>query len=371
MEYFIPHIWWTEILFDNLIKWLAKKWYEIKILTTRFEKKLKKVEKLADNIVIYRIWKNRYDFMFKSIFLWIKLARQVDIIHTSTYTWAFPAWIISKIVWKKIVLTVHEVFRKIFYRFVSIFWIICEKYEDLLFSLSFDKYICVSNYTKNSLRLIFWLPDDKLITVYNGIDYNLWNKSNFIKVNNVKKRLNLNKYYSLLFFWRPWFEKWLNYLIKSIEVLKKEIKNIHLFAIVSRNDKKMFFYMKNLVRKLNSEDYITFLEPVEYKELGNYILSVDVVVVPSITEWFWFSAVETCALEKQLVVSNIGSLPEVVSGKINFVEPSNYKDIANKVIDFYNWKFQKINRKEFRWINNIEKTIKVYDSLLSKSNDNK
>jgi glycosyltransferase involved in cell wall biosynthesis len=94
-------------------------------------------------------------------------------------------------------------------------------------------------------------------------------------------------------------------------------------------------------------------------------------VVPSITEWFWFSAVETCALEKQLVVSNIGSLPEVVSGKINFVEPSNYKDIANKVIDFYNWKFQKINRKEFRWINNIEKTIKVYDSLLSKSNDNK
>jgi glycosyltransferase involved in cell wall biosynthesis len=73
-------------------------------------------------------------------------------------------------------------------------------------------------------------------------------------------------------------------LIKSIEVLKKEIKNIHLFAIVSRNDKKMFFYMKNLVRKLNSEDYITFLEPVEYKELGNYILSVDVVVVPSITE---------------------------------------------------------------------------------------
>ncbi len=63
--------------------------------------------------------------------------------------------------------------------------------------LSFDRYICVSNYTKNSLRLMYGISDDKLITVYNGIDYNFWNPSHIDEdhINALKKKYNLNDSY--------------------------------------------------------------------------------------------------------------------------------------------------------------------------------
>ncbi len=85
--------------------------------------------------------------------------------------------------------------------------------------------------------------------------------------------------------------------------------------------------------------------------------------VPSLVEGFGFSAAETCALWQQLVVTNVASLTEVVSGKINFVEPANERDIAQKIIDFYQWKYQSIAEKKFFWKDNIEKTLHVYQDV--------
>ena len=46
-------------------------------------------------------------------------------------------------------------------------------YEWFVFTfLKYDYYLCVSNYTKNCLRIMYDIPDYKLQTVYNGIDYN-------------------------------------------------------------------------------------------------------------------------------------------------------------------------------------------------------
>ena len=48
--------------------------------------------------------------MLASIPLGIKLAKDNDIIHTTTYNAAFPAFLIGKISRKKIIITVHEIF---------------------------------------------------------------------------------------------------------------------------------------------------------------------------------------------------------------------------------------------------------------------
>jgi hypothetical protein len=59
-------------------------------------------------------------------------------------------------------------------------------------------------------------------------------------------------------------------------------------------------------------------------------------------------------------------LIEVVSGKINFVEPSSEWDIAQKVIDFHNNKYEIIPEKRFYWKDNIEKTLLIYNEVLWK-----
>jgi hypothetical protein len=65
-----------------------------------------------------------------------------------------------------------------------------------------------------------------------------------------------------------------------------------------------------------------------------------------------------------LICANIAALTEVVYGKINFIEPGNHHDIAEKMIKFYNWEFSKISKKEFLWKNNINQTIECYKQIL-------
>jgi len=65
-----------------------------------------------------------------------------------------------------------------------------------------------------------------------------------------------------------------------------------------------------------------------------------------------------------LVVTNIASLTEVVSGKVNFVEPANECDIAQGIINFYNEKYETIADKKFYWKDNIEKTLAIYKDVI-------
>lgn len=49
---------------------------------------------------------------------------------------------------------------------------------------------------------------------------------------------------------------------------------------------------------------MVWIPGVKYAELRNYVSAVDTVIVPSLVEGFGFSAAETCALGKNLVVTS-------------------------------------------------------------------
>lgn len=70
------------------------------------------------DFTLYRTGTNRKNFLFSAIKTGIQLFRQrklddIDGIHTATYGGAIPAWILAKIFRKKILLTVHEIFGKL------------------------------------------------------------------------------------------------------------------------------------------------------------------------------------------------------------------------------------------------------------------
>lgn len=368
LDLYKPHIWWVEILFDNLISWLVKSWHEVKVLTSRYTKELEVYEKLDHWVEIYRVGHNRYDFMVYCLGKGTTLARWADIIHTTTYNSAIPASIIWKITHKKVVLTVHEIFGKLRYRFMWWKWFFYKLFESFIFKFHFDKYICVSNYTKNNLRIYFWLPDHKLVTIYNGVDYDHRDKNNFKQedIQAVRKEYHLEKNYIWLFFWRPGISKGLIYFVKALPEIIKKIPSFKAVLIVSESPNNKADDVKAFIAHHHLKDHIIWLPGVKYKELGNYILASDVVCVPSLVEWFGFSAAETCALGQQLVVTNIASLTEVVSGKINFVEPANDHDIAQKFIDFFDGKYQSITERKFLRKDNVEKTLAIYHQLLWK-----
>jgi len=370
LDLYKPHIGGVEILFENVIGWLIKEWHEIKILTSKYQKELSEYEKLDNWVEIYRVGHNRYDFMIYCLWKGVKLARWANIIHTTTYNSAIPASIIWKIAHKKVVLTVHEIFGKLRYRFMWWKGFFFKYFESLIFKFHFDKYICVSNYTKNNLRIYFWLPDYKLVTIYNGIDYLQWDKNNFKESDilvAIRKEYHLEQKYVWTFFWRPGISKGLIYFVKSLPEIIKQIPKFMAVLIVSESPNNKADDVRAFIAHHHLKDHIVWLPGVKYNKLGNYILASDLVVVPSLVEGFGFSAAETCALWQQLVVTNVASLTEVVSGKINFVEPANEHDIAQKIIDFHEWKYQTIAERKFFWEDNIKKTLDVYEEILKHS----
>jgi len=127
----------------------------------------------------FRLW-----FGIFSIFKIITFAKHCDIIHSSSYGGAIPSFIGAKILRKKCVFMVYEFMGGIWgnlklNRFVALFYQIVEK---IIANLPFDKFISISRYTRNCLRL-FGIPDNKLEIAYGGKDSEIFhNSENLLEV---------------------------------------------------------------------------------------------------------------------------------------------------------------------------------------------
>ena len=103
LEYFYPHIGGAERVFYYQTIELAKK-DKVTVVTVKTED-TKEREKI-NGVDIIRVktpdWAQRYWFMLLSLPHLFRLVPKYDVIHTTTYNAALPAWIVSKIYNKKI-----------------------------------------------------------------------------------------------------------------------------------------------------------------------------------------------------------------------------------------------------------------------------
>jgi len=109
---------------------------------------------------------------------------------------------------------------------------------------------------------------------------------------------------------------------------------------------------------------VIILNSVPFKELPYYIKVADCVVVPSLTEGFGLTAVESNTMGIPVVASNTTSLPEVISGKYMLVKPANEKAIAEGVYFISQDKFKKTKIKRFTEERSIEQYLSIYKKLL-------
>ena len=157
LDYYLPHRWGVETVFEQIISRTIASGKKVIILTSHFDPKLPTYEK-HDDLKIYRVGKWRIWFMFQALFKWAQILKnqQIDLIHTSTYWWAIPASLLAKLFGKKVLITVHEIFAQLWHQYKGWWkWWIYRIFEWLIFQLPFDAFHCVSLYTFNSLRLVY------------------------------------------------------------------------------------------------------------------------------------------------------------------------------------------------------------------------
>lgn len=319
LENFHPKIGGVETLFKNLTDELSTKGHEITILTNRTPgDDLIPREKVNDNLTVVRVpFINRYLFTFLAWIPALFLAKGKDLIHTTSYNAAIPSFLAAFLMRKKSVITFHEVWGNLWFDlpFFSKFSLrIHYWFEQIILKIPFKKFIAVSDYTKNQL-IKNGVKSHKVHRIYNGIEYE----------NKIKPSRKENLSFRFLYFGRLGISKGLDVLLEAASILDAEFE-LHL--IVPNSDQKFLRIIKGLIYKLKISDKVIFHHNLTKADLEEKIQNADTVIVPSYSEGFCFTAVETIALKTPIIASKNGALSEVVSGRHLFFDPFTAEELA-------------------------------------------
>lgn len=367
LDYYFPHKWWIENVFEHLINWLLDKWYKITLVTSHFDNSLKSEEKIW-NLTIYRIWKSRKDFFFKwfrKAYKVLKGNHNISIIHSSTYTTPISASILAHIFHKKSILTVHEIFWNM-WNTIKPWYIarIYRLYEWIMLIFPHDLYHCVSLYTLNSLRVHTNIPNKKLHLIYNWVD------NEFRDIKNVKesdctsrkRQHKLDKSFLISYYGHAGKTKWIDFLIEAIpQILKDNSDATLLFNIIpSKRSEAIINQIENIRESLKAWNRIQIFHGFNKNELRVFVSCADIIIAPSLAEWFGSVHSEVSAMWKNLITSNLAAIPEVVSWNVILMSPPSATWICNAIQKLRKWDFDKIPKKTFDWQKMVTEIEQLY-----------
>lgn len=367
-ENYHPHYGGAEVLFKNLAEGLVKKGNRVAIITTKLPGTNSFEE--INGVKVHRIncFNNRYLFSFLSIPKVLKLANKADVIQTTTFNGAPPAWLSAKLTHKPAILTIHEVWVGKWKEVTGFSWWKAAMHnllERMVYLLPFDRYICVSNATRKDL-LNHGIKPEKAITIYNGFDYDFWKPNHFSKdkVQKIRKELGLENKFVCLSWGRPGESKGFQHLLEAAPLIRKKIPRAVILLMLGSPEKYKKNYQKLKKIAKRHQEFVRIIPSVTYQKLGLMIRAADCVVVPSLAEGFGYSALETISLGTPLVASDAGSLPEVVSGKHLLFKTKDAQDLAEKVILASKRKMNNITLKRFGWEECVGGYLGTYNLLL-------
>lgn len=173
-------------------------------------------------------------------------------------------------------------------------------------------------------------------------------------------------------------ERGLEVAIKSLAILKTELPSVLLMLVgegPALND------LKELVNKLNVEDYIEFIKWPGHDKISNYMLAANVCIIPQPSNAFINSGVpnklfEYMSQEKTILVSDAKPMSRIVretnAGRI--FKSNDEIDFAKKIIELSqsNEPFGTNGRKgvesKYNWDNDSKVLLELYDSIFPEIN---
>ena len=230
-----------------------------------------------------------------------------------------------------------------------------------------DKYGAVSNSTRQ-LLLRIGKKENKVVTIYNGVDYSHFNPKKY-NGNKVRKKYSLQKNYVLLVYGRPGTSKGIEYAIAAMKEIARTIPSAKMMLMLSRDKQyaKKYGQLQRQIDSLGIRHKIVNIGTVAHAELPNYIAAADCVIVPSLTEGFGYTAAEAAAMGKLIIATDTTSLPEVVSGKHILVKPKNSHEIAAAVESVYRGGYHKTKLRKFTIEENVRSYLSLYGTLVKRA----
>ncbi|MGC9202021.1 MAG: glycosyltransferase family 4 protein [Thermoproteota archaeon] len=240
-----------------------------------------------------------------------------------------------------------------------------------------DHIISVSSFITKKFHEKFTIPYDKISTIPNGVDTNMFNPR--VNGNKVRSYYRISTTDKLIMFaGRLAYEKGLDTLIEAVSIIRKSISNIKLMLVGSADPPEMKERLATLAKEKGIGDVTVFTDFIPHDKMPYYYAAADVCALPSRAEAFGISALEAMATGKPVVASEVGGIPEVVKNGLTgkLVKPENPKELADALLELLSdeqkirkigYNARRVAENEFSWEVIAKKTEEIYRKTLDKT----
>jgi len=168
--------------------------------------------------------------------------------------------------------------------------------------------------------------EEKTVRVYSGIEPDLFRPTTRDIKNRIRKKWKLKQNDALIgIVSKLWDGKGHAVLINAFKELKKEIKNVRLLIVGEGYLYDELVRMVDMHRLKDSVQFTGF-----QADVPEIIATFDVAVLPSFFEGMGRVLLEAMAMEKPVVASRVGGIPDLVEHGINgfLVRPGNVEELT-------------------------------------------
>ncbi|BDX38470.1 glycosyl transferase [Tenuifilaceae bacterium CYCD] len=222
-----------------------------------------------------------------------------------------------------------------------------------------DRIITVSNYTRNIVITRYGIPEEKVITVHNGVDF-----SNH-------EELDLNRGVPekvVTFLGRVTFQKGPDYFVEAANKVLKRNSNVR-FVMAGSGD--MLNRMIRRVAKLGIADRFHFTGFLKGQDVNQMFALSDVYVMPSVSEPFGISPLEAMRSNVPVIISKQSGVSEVLryALKVDFWDVDALADSISGLINYQALSkfFIKHGQEEvnnLKWDNASKQVVEIYRSVI-------
>jgi glycosyltransferase involved in cell wall biosynthesis len=194
--------------------------------------------------------------------------------------------------------------------------------------------IGVSKHTSDHVVDIEKSPSSKVITIYNGIDFDRVKVSSSDFDSKVRDEFDARDKLLILTTGRLHPEKGYEYLFPAIAEIKKKTTKPFLWLIAGKGPFDQEF--RRQVTELGCDDVVRFIG--FRTDIPDLMSAADLFVLPSIAEAFGVVFAEALYLGTPIVATTTGGIPEVVTNGVDgiLVDPENSEALAECVAELIN-----------------------------------
>jgi len=296
-------------VFTNLTSDELKKNFNLHFITNGGDA----LKKLDDAGIIYTIMNFKTDKLFHfEIFRNLKWLRKyckenkINIIHSHHRYPALLAYLVSKSLGIKTILTAHDYTKRLTY-----------------LSYRSDRIVSVSYSVMNHLNKYFKISKSKVDVLYNCIKIEKNQKANG---ENIKSLLNIpSRNRLLLYTGRIIEEKGIDTLVDAFNLIIRDFEDVELVLI---GEIKL---PEKILSKVSANTKVHLLSAMG--KIDDFYKISDIVVLPSMKEGLGYTMLEAGLFKIPFIGSKTGGISEFIEDEVNgyLFEPGNVKGLANRI----------------------------------------